>query len=57
MEGLGGGAFDVADFLQYFAALGGAALGVEHAVLLDLYRLLPEGPPPWAAITAPEDGS
>jgi LmbE family N-acetylglucosaminyl deacetylase len=46
-SGLGNPGFDVGEFLTYFATLGGPAIGVEAAVLFDLYRLIPEGPPPW----------
>lgn len=46
-SGLGNAGFDVEAFLSYFASLGGPALGVEAAVLFDIYRLIPEGPPPW----------
>lgn len=46
-RGLGGAAFEVDQFLSYFAALGGPALGVRSAVLLDLFWLQPQGPPPW----------
>jgi LmbE family N-acetylglucosaminyl deacetylase len=46
-KGLGGAAFDVGTFLTFFASLGGKAMGVEAATLFDIYRLLPDGPPPW----------
>lgn len=46
-SGLGRASFDPAPFLSWFAAQGGAALGVESAVLFDLHWLVPPGPPPW----------
>ena len=45
--GLGGPVFDVAPFLSWFATTAGPAIGVEAAVLFDLYWLAPQGPPPW----------
>jgi LmbE family N-acetylglucosaminyl deacetylase len=45
--GLGGAGFDVAPFLTFFATQSGPAIGVEAAVLFDVYRLIPEGPMPW----------
>jgi LmbE family N-acetylglucosaminyl deacetylase len=45
--GLGNAGFDVAPFLTYFATQSGAAIGVEAAVLFDVYRLIPDGPMPW----------
>ncbi|HYN93993.1 MAG TPA: PIG-L deacetylase family protein [Pilimelia sp.] len=47
-KGLGAGAFDPAPFLTWAAGMGGAALGVESAVLFDVHVLAFEGPPPWA---------
>lgn len=47
-SGLGAAAFEPADFLTWYAVRGGAALGVEHAVLFDLHWISPPGPPPWA---------
>lgn len=48
-SGLGRASFDPAPFLTWFATQGGAALGVEAAVLFDLHWILPAGPPPWLA--------
>ena len=44
--------FDPAPFLTWFAAQGGAALGVDSAVLFDVHWLVPPGPPPWVAAGA-----
>ena len=52
-SGLGRAGFDPAPFLTWFAAQGGAALGVESAVLFDLHWIIPAGPPPW--VTAAEE--
>lgn len=49
MEGLGDAAFDVGGFLGWIAAASGAAMGVDEAVLFDVYTLIPDGPPPWDA--------
>lgn len=46
-SGLGRASFDPAPFLSWFAGQGGAALGVESAVLFDLHWIIPPGPPPW----------
>ena len=46
-SGLGRGSFDPAPFLSWFATQGGAAMGVESAVLFDLQWIIPPGPPPW----------
>jgi LmbE family N-acetylglucosaminyl deacetylase len=51
-KGLGGAAFDVGPFLTYFASMGGAAMGVESAALFGVYRLIPDGPPPWVSAPA-----
>ncbi|GAA3639723.1 PIG-L deacetylase family protein [Microlunatus ginsengisoli] len=51
-SGLGGAAFDVAPFLTWFANSSGPAIGVEAAVLFDLYRLIPDGPMPWMEATS-----
>ena len=48
MQGLGDAAFDPAEFLPWIAAASGAMLGVDSAVLFDVYELIPDGPPPWA---------
>jgi LmbE family N-acetylglucosaminyl deacetylase len=47
--GLGEAAFDVAPFLTWFANQSGRALGVEAAVVFDLYWLIPGWPMPWMA--------
>lgn len=46
-SGLGRGSFDPAPFLTWVAGQGGAAMGVESAVLFDLHWIIPPGPPPW----------
>jgi LmbE family N-acetylglucosaminyl deacetylase len=46
-KGLGAAAFDPAPFLTWAAHMGGAALGVEAAVLFQVHTLAFEGPPPW----------
>ncbi|MET8138219.1 PIG-L deacetylase family protein [Streptomyces sp. NPDC005251] len=46
-KALGAGAFEPRPFLTWAAGMGGAALGVESAVLLDVHQLIPDGPPPW----------
>ncbi len=51
-SGLGRASFDPAPFLTWFAAQGGAALGVDSAVLFDVHWLVPPGPPPWLAAGA-----
>ena len=51
-SGLGRAGFDPAPFLSWFAARGGAALGVESAVLFDLHWIIPPGPPPWVQAPA-----
>ena len=48
MEGLGSAGFDPAEFLPWIAAAGGARLGVDYAVLFDVYELIPDSAPPWA---------
>jgi LmbE family N-acetylglucosaminyl deacetylase len=50
--GLGRASFDPAPFLGWFARQGGAALGVDAAVLFDVHWIVPPGPPPWAAAEA-----
>ncbi len=45
--GLGRASFDPEPFLTWFAAQGGAALGVTSAVLFDVHWIVPPGPPPW----------
>ena len=47
MKGLGSNALEPEPFLTFVAALGGRALGVEHAVLFDVFVLIPDEPPPW----------
>ncbi|HET9648372.1 MAG TPA: PIG-L deacetylase family protein [Microlunatus sp.] len=54
-SGLGQAAFDVAPFLTWFATQSGPAIGVEAAVLFEVMRLTPEGPPPW--LSAPAAGA
>jgi len=51
-SGLGRATFDPAPFLSWFARQGGAALGVDAAVLFDLHWIVPPGPPPWVAAGA-----
>ena len=51
-SGLGRATFDPAPFLSWFAKQGGAALGVDAAVLFDLHWIVPPGPPPWVAAGA-----
>jgi LmbE family N-acetylglucosaminyl deacetylase len=51
-SGLGRASFDPAPFLIWFARQGGAALGVDAAVLFDVHWIVPPGPPPWAAAEA-----
>ena len=51
-SGLGRASFDPAPFLTWFAAQGGAALGVDAAVLFDVHWLVPPGPPPWVVAEA-----
>lgn len=47
MQGLGGAAFDPAEFLLWIAAASGARMDVDYAVLLDVYELIPDAAPPW----------
>ena len=51
-SGLGRASFDPAPFLTWFATQGGAALGVDAAVLFDVHWIVPPGPPPWVAAGA-----
>ena len=51
-SGLGRASFDPAPFLSWFARQGGAALGVDAAVLFDVHWIVPPGPPPWVAAEA-----
>lgn len=37
----------VAAFLTWMAHQGGRALGVEAAVLFDVFQIIPDGPLPW----------
>jgi LmbE family N-acetylglucosaminyl deacetylase len=48
-KGLGAAGFDPAPFLTWMAEQGGRAVGVESAVLFDVFELIPAGPPPWLA--------
>ena len=47
-SGLGAAAFDPGEFLSWAARQAGPALGVELAVLFDVYMLIPDAPPPWS---------
>ena len=49
MKGLGADAFDPAEFLTWHAAASGEQMGVGAAVLLDVFTLMPDHPPPWTA--------
>ena len=51
-SGLGRATFDPAPFLSWFAGQGGAAIGVDSAVLFDVHWIVPPGPPPWLAAEA-----
>jgi LmbE family N-acetylglucosaminyl deacetylase len=57
MEGLGGAAFDPAEFLSWIAAASGSRLGVDAAVLFDVYQLIPDGAAPWADLGEPDRAS
>ncbi|MGW5733052.1 MULTISPECIES: PIG-L deacetylase family protein [Streptomyces] len=46
-SGLGEQSFEPRPFLTWAARMGGAALGVEAAVLFDVHHLAFEGKPPW----------
>ena len=46
-KGLGASGFEPGPFLTWMARTNGAALGVEAAVLFDVFMLRPEGPLPW----------
>ncbi|MFI1393524.1 PIG-L deacetylase family protein [Streptomyces sp. NPDC020681] len=46
-KGLGEQGFEPRPFLTWLGRMGGPALGVEAAVLLDVHELIPQGPPPW----------
>ncbi|GAA0744160.1 PIG-L family deacetylase [Dactylosporangium roseum] len=46
-KGLGVSGPEPGPFLTWMAELGGPAIGVEAAVLFDVYMLRFEGPPPW----------
>lgn len=52
-EGLGDSGFDVGPFLTFFADQSGPAIGVEAAVLFEVYRLIPDGPAPWMTVPDP----
>jgi LmbE family N-acetylglucosaminyl deacetylase len=47
-KGLGAGGFEPGPFLTWVAGEAGPAMGVESAVLFDVYQLGFDGPPPWA---------
>jgi LmbE family N-acetylglucosaminyl deacetylase len=53
LEGLGSAAFDPAEFLPWVAAASGARLGVDYAVLFDVYELIFDSPPPWSVADEP----
>jgi LmbE family N-acetylglucosaminyl deacetylase len=46
-KGLGAAGFAPGPFLTWMAQQSGRALGVEAAVLFDVFPLIPDGPPPW----------
>ena len=46
-SGLGARGPEPGPFLTWAAQMGGKALGVEAAVLFDVYWIIPEGPRPW----------
>jgi LmbE family N-acetylglucosaminyl deacetylase len=46
-KGLGAAGFEPGPFLTWMARMGGPAMGVEAAVLFDVYVLAWDGPPPW----------
>jgi LmbE family N-acetylglucosaminyl deacetylase len=46
-KGLGAAGFAPGPFLTWMARQSGSALGVEAAVLFDVFTLIPDGPPPW----------
>jgi LmbE family N-acetylglucosaminyl deacetylase len=52
-QGLGEAAFDPGEFLTWAARTSGQALGVEAAVLFDVFLLRLDGPPPWLAEREP----
>jgi LmbE family N-acetylglucosaminyl deacetylase len=47
-NGLGAAGFEPGPFLTWMARMNGKAVGVEAAVLFDVFMLRPEGPLPWA---------
>jgi LmbE family N-acetylglucosaminyl deacetylase len=47
--GLGSGGFAPGPFLTWIAEGSGFAMGVDEAVLFEVFELIPSGPPPWAA--------
>jgi LmbE family N-acetylglucosaminyl deacetylase len=51
-KGLGVGGPEPGPMLTWIARMSGTALGVEEAVLFDVFPLTFEGPPPWVADTA-----
>jgi LmbE family N-acetylglucosaminyl deacetylase len=48
-KGLGAAGFEPGPFLRWVAEQSGRAVGVDAAVLFDVMRLIPDGPPPWLA--------
>jgi LmbE family N-acetylglucosaminyl deacetylase len=48
-SGLGMAGPEPGPFLTWMARQSGPALGVEAAVLFDVFQIIPDGPPPWVA--------
>ncbi|GAA1036419.1 PIG-L family deacetylase [Virgisporangium ochraceum] len=48
-QGLGASGFEPGPFLTWVARQDGRAMGVEAAVLFDVFQIIPDGPPPWLA--------
>jgi LmbE family N-acetylglucosaminyl deacetylase len=46
-KGLGSSGFEPGPFLTWMAQMSGKSMGVEAAVLFDVFVLIPEGPLPW----------
>lgn len=49
IDGLGGPGLDTAAFLTWLATSAGPRMGVEAALLFEMFTLIPDGPPPWVA--------
>jgi LmbE family N-acetylglucosaminyl deacetylase len=47
-KGLGAAGFEPGPFITWAARQSGRALGVDAAVLFDVFQIIPDGPPPWA---------